>query len=124
MEDTSKHNTGTGSTDRRNFLKTSAGVAGTVLASGAYSSAAFAQKKDYPKLGNYPDGVSGDTVVAGLTLDLTGPYSAEGAGQRRGFELAAALCRVTATTIHIRAIRPGRPSPASSRPRGGPATIR
>lgn len=91
MEDTSKHNTGTGSTDRRNFLKTSAGVAGTVLASGAYSSAAFAQKKDYPKLGNYPDGVSGDTVVAGLTLDLTGPYSAEGAGQRRGFELAAEL---------------------------------
>jgi ABC-type branched-subunit amino acid transport system substrate-binding protein len=91
VEDTSKYNSGTGSTDRRNFLKTSAGVAGTVIATGGYSSAAFAQKKDYPKLGNYPDGVSGDTVVAGLTLDLTGPYSAEGAGQRRGFELAAEL---------------------------------
>jgi ABC-type branched-subunit amino acid transport system substrate-binding protein len=91
VEDTSKQNRGTGSTDRRNFLKTSAGVAGTVIATGGYSSAAFAQKKDYPKLGNYPDGVSGDTVVAGLTLGLTGPYSAEGAGQRRGFELAAEL---------------------------------
>ena len=80
----------TGSTDRRDFLKTGSVVAGGLLVSGT-GSVAMAQGKEYPKLGNYPDGVSGDTVVAGLTLDLTGPYSAEGAGQRRGFELAAEL---------------------------------
>ncbi|HLR78226.1 MAG TPA: ABC transporter substrate-binding protein, partial [Burkholderiaceae bacterium] len=57
----------------------------------SYSGSVFAQEKEYPPLGNFPAGVSGDTVVAGLTLDLTGPYSAEGAGQRRGFELAAEM---------------------------------
>ena len=91
MKDKHIQNNETGSTNRRSFLKTGTGVAGGLLVPGAYSSAAFAQKKDYPKLGNYPEGVAGDTVVAGLTLDLTGPYSAEGAGQKRGFELAAEL---------------------------------
>lgn len=90
MKQSKKIELSTATPPRRSFLKTSAGVAGGLAVPGVYSSAAFAQK-DYPKLGNYPDGVSGDTVVAGLTLDLTGPYSAEGAGQRRGFELAAEL---------------------------------
>lgn len=78
-------------TQRRNFLKTGSLVAGGLMLPMASGGVAFAQEKEYPKLGNYPDGVSGDTVVAGLTLDLTGPYSAEGAGQRRGFELAAEM---------------------------------
>src|SRR5690554_6154024 len=71
-------------------MKTAAGVAGG-LALPTVLNSAWAQQKEYPALGNYPAGVSGDTVVAGLTLDLTGPYSAEGAGQRRGFELAAEM---------------------------------
>ena len=79
-----------GSEGRRTFIKAATGVAGGLMLP-TISSNAWAQKKDYPALGNYPAGVSGDTVVAGLTLDLTGPYSAEGAGQRRGFELAAEL---------------------------------
>lgn len=78
------------STNRRSFLKTGAAVSGGLMMSGV-AAPALAQGKDYPALGNYPDGVKGDTVVAGLTLDLTGPYSAEGAGQRRGFELAAEM---------------------------------
>ncbi|WP_255475047.1 substrate-binding protein [Pusillimonas sp. ANT_WB101] len=80
-----------GATQRRDFLKTGSLVAGGLLLPVASGGAAFAQGKEYPKLGNYPDGVSGDKVVAGLTLDLTGPYSAEGAGQKRGFELAAEM---------------------------------
>ncbi|HET8596266.1 MAG TPA: substrate-binding protein [Castellaniella sp.] len=79
------------SAKRRSFLKTSAATAGVLAVPAFYGKAALAQKKDYPKLGNYPDGVAGDTVTAGLTLDLTGPYSAEGNGQKRGFELAAEL---------------------------------
>src|SRR5690606_25610551 len=79
-----------GSEGRRTFMKTTAGVAGGLMLP-TVSGNAWAQQKEYPALGNYPAGVSGDTVTAGLTLDLTGPYSAEGAGQRRGFELAAAM---------------------------------
>lgn len=79
-----------GSEGRRTFMKTAAGVAGGLMLP-TVSSNVWAQQKEYPALGNYPAGVSGDSVVAGLTLDLTGPYSAEGAGQRRGFELAAEL---------------------------------
>src|SRR5690606_27729917 len=91
VKETRLKNGQTRTTGRRDFLKTSSAVAGGVILPSVYSSSASAQKKDYPKLGNYPDGVAGDTVVAGLTLDLTGPYSAEGAGQKRGFELAAEL---------------------------------
>lgn len=53
-------------------MKTAAGVAGG-LALPTVLNSAWAQQKEYPALGNYPAGVSGDTVVAGLTLDLTGP---------------------------------------------------
>ncbi|MES1264281.1 MAG: ABC transporter substrate-binding protein, partial [Variovorax sp.] len=42
-----------------------------------------------PALANYPAGVAGDSVFVGLPVDLTGPYSAEGADEQRGYELAA-----------------------------------
>ncbi len=83
--------THSGTESRRTFMKTSAGVAGGLMLPTVSSNVWAAQQKEYPPLGNYPAGVSGDTVTAGLTLDLTGPYSAEGAGQKRGFELAAEM---------------------------------
>lgn len=88
MSDIKTPVSGEPSSFRRTFLKASAGVAGGLAMPGM----ALAQaKENYPAVGNYPAGVAGDKVVAGLTLDLTGPYSAEGAGQKRGFELAAEL---------------------------------
>ncbi|MGN6389560.1 MAG: ABC transporter substrate-binding protein [Burkholderiaceae bacterium] len=71
--------------DRRSFLKTGAGLAGSMLLPGLPG---IARAADYPPLANYPAGVSGDTVFVGLTVDLTGPYSAEGADERSGYELA------------------------------------
>lgn len=72
--------------DRRSVLKIGAGVAGGALLPGI---PAMALAADKPAIGNYPAGVSGDTVFIGLPLDLTGPYSAEGADEQKGYELAA-----------------------------------
>ncbi len=78
------------SKSRRDFLRTGVAAGGLLLPT-VYGASAFAQEKKFPKLGNFPAGVGGDSVFAGLTLDLTGPYSAEGTDQRRGFELAAEM---------------------------------
>lgn len=73
--------------DRRSVLKMGLGAAaGGALLPGLSGVAMAADK--YPAVGNYPAGVSGDSVFVGLTLDLTGPYSAEGADERKGYELA------------------------------------
>ncbi len=39
-------------------------------------------------LGNFPDGVKGDTAFVGISTPLTGPFSAEGKDQQLGYELA------------------------------------
>lgn len=84
---------------RREFLKTGAGVAGSLVLPGI----AFAADT-YPALANYPAGVSGDTVFVGLPVDLTGPYSAEGADEQRGYELAAE--QINAGDANVRKISP------------------
>lgn len=72
---------------RRSVLKAgAAGVAGGLVMPGI-TNVAFAQDKK--PLGAWPAGVEGDTVAVGLTVDLTGPYSAQGEEQQRGYELAA-----------------------------------
>jgi Spy/CpxP family protein refolding chaperone len=72
---------------RRSVLKAgAAGVAGGMLMPGA---ARFAMAAEQKPLGAWPAGVEGDSVFVGLTVDLTGPYSAQGAEQKNGYELAA-----------------------------------
>lgn len=71
---------------RRSVLKAgAAGVAGGLLMPGA---ARVALADDKKPLGAWPAGAEGDSIVLGLTVDLTGPYSAQGAAQQRGYELA------------------------------------
>lgn len=84
--------------DRRAFLKTGLGVAGGMLLPGI-PNIVFAADK-YPALANYPDGVSGDSVFIGLAVDLTGPYSAEGADERKGYELAAEQINEGNSAVH------------------------
>ncbi|HEX7689483.1 MAG TPA: substrate-binding protein [Burkholderiaceae bacterium] len=83
---------------RRDFLKLSLGAAGGLALPG------LALAADYPALANYPAGVAGDSVFIGLPLDLTGPYSAEGADEQRGYELAAE--QLNAGDERIRKISP------------------
>ncbi|MDN5842149.1 MAG: substrate-binding protein [Alcaligenaceae bacterium] len=77
-----------GRVGRRSVLKAgAAGAAGSMLLPGA-ARVAMAADEEKP-IGNFPEGVAGDSVFIGLTVDLTGPYSAQGAEQQRGYELAA-----------------------------------
>ncbi len=87
--------------ERRTLLQTGLGLAGATALLAA-SPAAFAAEKS--PIGNYPKGVAGDTVFVGLTLDLTGPYSAEGADERMGYELA--IEQINAGAEAIRKISP------------------
>ena len=73
---------------RRNLLKGGAAATAGLLAPGLFlPSQAWAADK-YPKLGSYPAGVQGDSVMVGLTVPLTGPYSAAGKDEQHGYELA------------------------------------
>ncbi|HEU0277162.1 MAG TPA: substrate-binding protein [Rhodanobacteraceae bacterium] len=75
---------------RRLMLKGLAGAMGAAaLGVPILSGLPFsARAAEHPALGNYPAGVKGDTVFVGQTVDLTGPYSAQGAEERMGYELA------------------------------------
>ncbi|NYT85682.1 substrate-binding protein [Pollutimonas harenae] len=74
----------TGGVNRRSMLKM--GAAGSALLAGAPKMALAAEEKK--PIGNFPAGTEGDSVFIGLTLDITGPYSAQGADQQKGYELA------------------------------------
>jgi ABC-type branched-subunit amino acid transport system substrate-binding protein len=75
---------------RRLMLKGLAGAMGAAaLGVPILSGLPFsARAADHPALGNYPAGVKGDSVFVGLTVDLTGPYSAQGEEERNGYLLA------------------------------------
>ncbi|TAM86387.1 MAG: ABC transporter substrate-binding protein [Candidimonas sp.] len=87
--------------ERRTLLQTGLGLAGATALLAASPAASAAEKSP---IGNYPKGVAGDTVFVGLTLDLTGPYSAEGADERMGYELA--IEQINAGAEAIRKISP------------------
>ncbi|MGH8113222.1 MAG: substrate-binding protein [Rhodanobacteraceae bacterium] len=77
---------------RRRFMKDALAIGGGVLMSSLMSAEAVAAvagaAKQYPKLGTYPAGSSGDRVFAGLVSPLTGAFSATGADLKKGYDLA------------------------------------
>lgn len=75
-----------GALARRDFLKLTAAGAGLLVVPGMWREA-LAQT-GLPPLGNFPAGVQVDTVFIGVSVPLTGPFSAEGKDQQLGFELA------------------------------------
>jgi ABC-type branched-subunit amino acid transport system substrate-binding protein len=66
--------------DRRTFLKAGAALGALPLID---VPRAFAEDA----IGNFPAGVSGSTAFVGLTIPLTGPYSAEGDDMQKGYQL-------------------------------------
>ncbi len=68
---------------RRELMKFAALNAGLLALPGGLREA-MAQTS----VGNFPDGVKGDTAFVGVSVPLTGPFSAEGKDQQLGFELA------------------------------------
>jgi len=65
---------------RRAILKVGAAIGALPLVK---VSRGFAQET----IGNFPAGASGPSVFVGLTVPLTGPYSAEGDDMQRGYKL-------------------------------------
>ncbi len=70
---------------RRGLVLSTAAAAGLGLLPGA---ARQAHAQSYPALGNFPAGTQGSSVFVGVSVPLTGAYSAEGKDQQLGFELA------------------------------------
>ena len=71
-----------GGVSRRTLLL---GMAG---ATGAAMLPSWALAADYPALGTFPAGQSGDSVFVGIDVPLTGTYAAAGADEQKGIELA------------------------------------
>lgn len=71
---------------RRRVVQGGLGLAASVALGTPLSAA-----ETYPRLGTYPDGVSGSTAFIGITTPLTGPYSADGQDEQLGYELAIGL---------------------------------
>ena len=71
---------------RRDFIRTSLGLAGSLAIPGAFSGPAFAADK--PPVGTWPAGVSGDSVFIGIAVPRTGTYAVQGEDELKGWQLA------------------------------------
>ena len=74
---------------RREFLGAVAAAAGAAGLGGLpmfYVRGAWAKAR--PSVGNFPDGVSGNSCTFGFCVPQTGPYSDEGADELRAYQLA------------------------------------
>lgn len=78
---------------RRRILQLGIGAAGGLLGpAGAFAA------ENLP-LGTWPEGVQGDSVMVGITVPLTGPYSADGKDEQLGYELAIAEINAGSDTV-------------------------
>src|SRR5476651_1563025 len=99
-------NRSSGSTSRRDFLRTTA-LAGATVAAGGGSSLfmpVHASAADYPAIGTFPAGSSGNSVFAGLTMPRTGTYAVQGEDELKGAQLA--IEHINAGHPLIKAISP------------------
>ncbi len=73
---------------RRDFLRNTA-LAGALAAGGSrLFMPGVAQAADYPAIGTFPAGSSGNSVFVGLTMPRTGTYAVQGEDELKGCQLA------------------------------------
>lgn len=76
------------STSRRTFLQAVAtgAVSSGIAASGLVGRSSWA--KEYPPIGTYPAGSSGNSVFIGISVPRTGTYAVQGEDELKGYQLA------------------------------------
>jgi ABC-type branched-subunit amino acid transport system substrate-binding protein len=71
---------------RRDFIRTSLGVAGALALPAGLARQALAA--DHQSIGTYPAGSSGNSVFIGITVPRTGTYALQGEDELKGYQLA------------------------------------
>ncbi len=71
---------------RRDFIRTSLGVAGGLALPMGFASRAFAA--DHPPIGTWPAGSSGNSIFIGIAVPRTGTYAVQGEDELKGWQLA------------------------------------
>jgi len=71
---------------RRDFIRTTLGLAGGLALPAGFAARAFAA--DHPAIGTYPTGSAGDSVFIGITVPRTGTYAVQGEDELKGYQLA------------------------------------
>ena len=71
---------------RRQFIRTSLGVAGGLALPFGFPRRALAG--DQPPIGTWPAGASGDSVFIGISVPRTGTYAVQGEDELKGYQLA------------------------------------
>src|SRR6476660_6796367 len=71
---------------RRDFIRTTLGLAGGLALPAGFSARAWAA--DHPAIGTYPAGSAGDSVFIGIAVPRTGTYAVQGEDELKGYELA------------------------------------
>src|SRR5689334_11327892 len=79
-------NSGSFTVGRRQFIRSSLGVAGGLALPAGFVSNAMAA--DQPPIGTWPAGASGDSVFIGISVPRTGTYAVQGEDELKGYQLA------------------------------------
>jgi branched-chain amino acid transport system substrate-binding protein len=71
---------------RRNFIRTTLGLAGGLALPAGFAARAFAE--DRPVIGTWPAGSTGNSVFIGIAVPRTGTYAVQGEDELKGYQLA------------------------------------
>jgi branched-chain amino acid transport system substrate-binding protein len=72
--------------NRREFIRTGLGAAGSLALPSLITSPAFAAER--APIGTWPAGASGDSVFIGISVPRTGTYAVQGEDELKGYQLA------------------------------------
>lgn len=80
------HNSNRTGRSRRDFMRTTLGIAGGLALPAGFAGRAFAAEQ--PPIGSWPAGSSGSSVFIGIAVPRTGTYALQGEDELKGYQLA------------------------------------